>query len=105
VFLIDFGGSKKYINKKGRHRKQRDMLRFIGSPAFAAITSHKNKSQSRKDDLEALFYVLFYFTTGELPWGKAALIEDKTKVMEAILKIKTNAFADGEYNGIPKSLL
>ena len=81
------------------------MLRFIGSPAFAAITSHKNKSQSRKDDLEALFYVLFYFTTGELPWGKAALIEDKTKVMEAILKIKTNAFADGEYNGIPKSLL
>ena len=69
VYLLDFGLAKKYrssvtlvqyplINKK----------KLTGTARYASINALKGYEQSRRDDLEAVGYVLMYFLRGSLPW-------------------------------------
>ena len=69
VNLIDFGISKMYQDPKTRqHFAYCDRKRFAGTALFASIRSHQGIEQSRRDDLEAVFYTLMYFYRGGLPW-------------------------------------
>ncbi|KAM7541001.1 hypothetical protein Aperf_G00000030583 [Anoplocephala perfoliata] len=56
VFIVDFGLAKKE-NKN-----------LTGTARYASINTHIGIEQSRRDDLEALGYVLMYFSRGSLPW-------------------------------------
>ena len=65
VYLADFGFSQRYDPSKPRE----DILRFIGTITYAPINAHLKLSQSRKDDLESLGYVLMkWMMNGRLPW-------------------------------------
>jgi serine/threonine protein kinase len=67
IYIIDFGISKPYIvNNQHIHCKMTHQ--FIGTPNFASINTHNFYEQSRRDDLEALAYMLIYFYFGELEW-------------------------------------
>ncbi|CAF1906296.1 unnamed protein product [Rotaria magnacalcarata] len=69
LYLIDFGLSKRYIDSKTRrHILYREGKGLTGTPRYASINSHLGKEQSRRDDLEALGYVLVYLYEGRLPW-------------------------------------
>ncbi|CAF0795513.1 unnamed protein product [Adineta steineri] len=69
LYLIDFGLSKRYIDAKTRrHIIYREGKGLTGTPRYASINSHLGKEQSRRDDLEALGYVLVYLYEGRLPW-------------------------------------
>ncbi|CAF1067984.1 unnamed protein product [Rotaria sp. Silwood1] len=69
LYLIDFGLSKRYIDSKTRrHIVYREGKGLTGTPRYASINSHLGKEQSRRDDLEALGYVLVYLYEGRLPW-------------------------------------
>eukprot|EP01130_Rhizamoeba_saxonica_P004604 TRINITY_DN1875_c1_g1_i2.p1 TRINITY_DN1875_c1_g1~~TRINITY_DN1875_c1_g1_i2.p1 ORF type:complete len:278 (-),score=58.68 TRINITY_DN1875_c1_g1_i2:130-963(-) len=69
VSLLDFGLCSYFIQKEnGKHVKYNSNANFRGTHRYASINAHKKIEQSRRDDIEALAYVLIYFMKGELPW-------------------------------------
>jgi serine/threonine protein kinase len=69
VHLIDFGLSKEYRDPDTHlHMPFNKGLGFTGTATFASINSHLGLELGRRDDLESLTYILFYFLWGFLLW-------------------------------------
>lgn len=64
IFIIDFGLCKMF-KRENMGKKSKSI---IGTPCFASIRAHECCNQSKRDDLESLTYMLFYFVLGNLPW-------------------------------------
>eukprot|EP00928_Gymnodinium_smaydae_P059871 TRINITY_DN4332_c0_g5_i1.p1 TRINITY_DN4332_c0_g5~~TRINITY_DN4332_c0_g5_i1.p1 ORF type:complete len:326 (+),score=60.00 TRINITY_DN4332_c0_g5_i1:53-1030(+) len=69
VHMIDFGLSNLYRDPKTlEHIPLTEKNGLIGTPRYASVNAHLGLEQSRRDDLEAIGYVLMYFLRGRLPW-------------------------------------
>mmetsp|Transcript_91610 Transcript_91610/g.213043 ORF Transcript_91610/g.213043 Transcript_91610/m.213043 type:complete len:345 (-) Transcript_91610:369-1403(-) len=79
LYVIDFGLSKRYwLKEQHQHAQFRTRLSLTGTARYASINAHKGCEQSRRDDLEAIGHMLFYFIRGHLPWsGLAAKTQEE----------------------------
>lgn len=69
VYMIDFGLAKYYRDPKNKlHAPYRNNKSLIGTARYASINTHLGLDQTRRDDIEAMLYVLIYFLKGSLPW-------------------------------------
>ncbi|MEO1777004.1 MAG: protein kinase [Pseudomonadota bacterium] len=68
LYLIDFGLSKKYL-QGGRHIPYIDQKgSMVGTPRYCATHTHERVESSRRDDLQAVFFVFLYLLFQRLPW-------------------------------------
>jgi len=99
VYLIDFGLAKKYRDPKTRqHIPYCENKSLTGTARYASINAHLGIEQSRRDDLEAIGYVLMYFNHGQLPWQglKADTKEEKyRKIMECKMSTPVETLCKG----------
>jgi serine/threonine protein kinase len=84
VHLIDFGLSKEFRDPKTHvHIPFKKELGLAGTAVFTSINSHLGLELGRRDDLESLTYILFYFLWGFLPWqglGNEDMLESKRTI-------------------------
>ena len=84
VYLIDFGLSKEFRDPNTHaHIPYKKGLGLIGTAFFASVNNHLGLELGRRDDLESLAYILFYFLWGSLPWqgmGEKDMLESKRNI-------------------------
>uniref|UniRef100_A0AC34FBB0 Protein kinase domain-containing protein n=1 Tax=Panagrolaimus sp. ES5 TaxID=591445 RepID=A0AC34FBB0_9BILA len=68
VYLVDFGLSRQFRDKKGRLRKKRRVAAFRGTLKYVSVNVHAKKEQGPVDDFISLFYTGFELSEGFLPW-------------------------------------
>merc|ERR1740121_1524978 len=86
LYLIDFGMCTTYFDKT--HLPVKNEASLVGTARYASINTHELKTQSRRDDLEAIGHVFFYLLRGKLPWSglKAKTDEEKYRKIGEVKK-------------------
>ncbi|KAI1305912.1 Casein kinase I gamma [Halotydeus destructor] len=89
VHVVDFGLAKKYMHADtGKHIHNKQKRGITGTARYCSVATHEGQEQSRRDDMEALGYLILYFLTGgQLPWQGLKTV-DKESRYQQIGKVK-----------------
>ncbi|ODV67016.1 hypothetical protein HYPBUDRAFT_92145, partial [Hyphopichia burtonii NRRL Y-1933] len=102
VHLIDFGMAKQYRDPRTKqHIPYREKKSLSGTARYMSINTHLGREQLRRDDLEALGHVFFYFLRGQLPWQGLKAQTNKLKY-EKIGDKKRTTPATTLCDGLPR---
>ncbi|XP_037930372.1 casein kinase I-like [Teleopsis dalmanni] len=105
IYLVDFGLCHQYRNPKtGKHIQCNLRDNFCGTWSFASINALRSRTQSRRDDLEAIGYLLIYFHRGNLPWDGLSGETDSQK-FEKIAEIKISTNVEDLCSGLPDDFM
>ena len=101
IYLLDFGLSKKYRSSKTKkHFPFVQKNKLIGNARYSSINALEGGTQSRRDDLESLGYLLLYLLLGRLPW-QGHLSRSKEDKYYRIKQIKKSTTAEELCQGLP----
>ena len=102
LYLLDFGLARKYRSSVNLvHYPLINKKKLTGTARYASINALKGYEQSRRDDLEAVGYVLMYFLRGSLPWqGQPG--KNKEERYKRILQKKMETSPYDLCNGFPQ---
>jgi len=103
VYLIDFGLAKRFCDSKGKHNPICQRKSLTGTARYASVNAHKGLEQSRRDDMEALGYILLYFSRGVLPW-QGLQADTKEKKYQKIMEVKQSTSLETLCEGSPTPL-
>ena len=102
LYLLDFGLAKKYRSSTTlKHYPMIKKKNLTGTARYASINALNGLTQSRRDDLEAVGYVLLYFLRGKLPW-QGLHLKNKEDRYRKIMEIKMDTSPYQLCKGFPK---
>ena len=100
LYIIDFGLAKEYRDEAGRHVLNKTGGIILGTARYMSINAHMKMQQSRRDDLEAVAYMVLYMLRGNLPW-EGIKVKDRQKKNKMILEKKVSISISDLTTGIP----
>ena len=101
LFLLDFGLSKKYRSSSTlKHYPLIIGKKLTGTARYASVNALNGVTQSRRDDLEAVGYVLMYFLLGKLPW-QGMVNRNKNERYLKIMQVKRDTTPEQLCKGFP----
>lgn len=100
IYLIDFGMSRSYINEDGSHILESKGKNMSGTAWYVSRNTHLGIEQSRRDDLESLFYLLILLYKSKLPWMQLEASTSRDRQIK-IGQMKGNVSEDELCSGIP----
>lgn len=104
VYLIDFGLTDKYLDFSTQaHIPYTQNNHFVGTMRYSSINTMEGINQSRRDDLEALFYIWVFMLKGKLPWMNLGGDNHKQR-LQRILEVKKKTDKYKFLNDIPKEM-
>jgi serine/threonine protein kinase len=102
LYLLDFGLAKKYRSSTTlKHYPMIKKKNLTGTARYASINALNGLTQSRRDDLEAVGYVLMYFLRGKLPW-QGLHMKNKEDRYHKIMEIKMETTPHVLCKGFPE---
>jgi len=105
IYILDFGLSKKFRSSRThQHIKFSVNKKLTGTARYASINALKGCEQSRRDDLEAIGYVLLYFLRGSLPWQGLHVNKGEDRYKK-ILQKKKGTSAEDLCKGFPSEFV
>ena len=101
LYMIDFGFAKTYRDPTTlAHHPMQKGAGITGTARFASINTLSGYTQSRRDDLESLGYVIVYIAKGTLPWANIKC-DDKDALYSRILETKIQTTPENLCSGLP----
>ena len=101
LYMIDFGFAKTYRDPTTlAHHPMQKGAGITGTARFASINTLSGYTQSRRDDLESLGYVIVYIAKGTLPWANIKC-DNKDALYNRILETKIQTTPENLCNGLP----
>jgi len=89
VHLIDFGLAKRFKDPiTDKHIEYREGKTVKGTLRYASLGACRGAELSRRDDLEAVGYMLVYFLRGHLPWQKLPKAFTRRVQFEKLAQLK-----------------
>ena len=106
IYIIDFGLSKKYKSSRtNKHIQFKLTKKFTGTARYASINAVRGAEQSRRDDLEAIGYMLMYFFKGgKLPW-QGVSCKEKAQKYAKIYNMKKNLNYEEFCKNMPREII
>ena len=105
IYVLDFGLSKKFRSSRThQHIKFNVNKKLTGTARYASINALKGCEQSRRDDLEAIGYVLMYFLRGCLPWQGLHVHKGEDRYKKILAK-KRSTSAEELCKGFPNEFV
>ena len=101
IYIIDFGLSKKYIDKNNNHIIYKEGKGLTGTARYVSLNTHYGIEQSRRDDIEGIAYNLIYFAKGKLPW-QGVKTKNKKEKHKKIMEYKEEYIPEKLCDGLPE---
>uniref|UniRef100_A0A7S4SCY2 Casein kinase I n=1 Tax=Alexandrium monilatum TaxID=311494 RepID=A0A7S4SCY2_9DINO len=100
IYLIDYGLAKLYCDPKTQqHVAYKVNKSLTGTARYASVQAHLGAEHGRRDDLEAVGYMLLYFLRGRLPWQGyhgTSKEEKYARILENKRTIPTEVLCEGK---------
>eukprot|EP00931_Biecheleriopsis_adriatica_P018033 TRINITY_DN12732_c0_g1_i2.p1 TRINITY_DN12732_c0_g1~~TRINITY_DN12732_c0_g1_i2.p1 ORF type:complete len:526 (+),score=123.02 TRINITY_DN12732_c0_g1_i2:108-1685(+) len=106
IYAIDFGLARPWRDmKRNVHVPYEEGKKLAGTARFASLSTHLGIKQSRRDDVEAVAYLLLYLRRGQLPWQGLGAAEGASQKYEKIMDMKMSMKLEELCRGEPSEFV